>query len=120
MCNAKVENRMTFQSSLFDDFHLCSNTVSRFFGIVFPLCLLTNVFVVSANTSFRKLCIQWSCTNIYGIFGQNQVEFTTANIEKNPDVEPPPHSFHCEGGREGGASASVFFSTYAAVKSTRQ
>jgi len=29
MYNAKVENGMTFQSSLFDDSHFCSNTVSR-------------------------------------------------------------------------------------------
>ena len=45
MFNAKVENRVTFQSSLFDDSHFCSNTVSRFFGIVVPLCVLTKVCI---------------------------------------------------------------------------
>jgi len=77
------------------------------------------VFVVSANTTFRKLYIQWSSINVYAVFGHNQVEFTTAYMEKNPDVEAPP-PFHCERGHEGGTSTSVFFSTYAAVKSTRQ
>ena len=78
------------------------------------------VFFVSANTIFRKLYIQGSSINVYAVFGHNQVEFTTAYMENNPDVEATPTPFHCEGGREGGTSMSFFFSPYAAVKSTRQ